>query len=242
MGLPEVGPAGQEKLFSSRALVVGAGGLGSPILLYLAAAGVGTLGIVDADAVAVHNLNRQILYGGGDVGRPKTEAAAERLRAFNPDIEVRTHELTLDSGNAEGIVSGYDVVLAAVDSRASRLVINRACYGKGVPWVDGGVDRFTGMVSVYRPPAGPCYRCLTGGAPEPAGTPRLLGALAGVVGLLEVQEALKLLLGVGRTLTGRVLFYDALEPQFDIVDFLPDPECPVCGRGRPSGGKAVRDE
>lgn len=209
---------------------MGAGGLGSPILYYLAAAGIGILGIADRDTVSVSNLNRQILHGPGDLGRPKTESAREKLAAFRPDLELRLHSDSLDDGNAPGIVAGYDLVLAAVDSRESRRVVNRVCYSVGVPWIDGGVDGFEGMVSVYLPPAGPCYECLTRGAPDDSGrVPRLFGALAGTIGLLQVQEALKLLLGIGKPLTGRILFYDALDPRFDLVEVPPDPSCPVCG-------------
>jgi len=230
IGLPEVGREGQEKLFATRALVVGAGGLGSPILYYLAAAGVGTIGILDHDEVSASNLNRQILYGAGDIGRPKTEAAREKLRAFNPAVAIQTHRIAMDSGNAGEIVAGYDVVLAAVDSLESRLIINQACFQAGVPWINGGVDRYAGMVSVYAPPKGPCYRCLTqGGSKENQPIPLLMGALAGTIGLLQTQEALKLILKIGTPLVGRILFYDALEPRFDIVDVTPDPDCPVCG-------------
>lgn len=229
LDLPGVGREGQVRLGASRVLVVGAGGLGSPVLYYLAAAGIGTLGIADRDTVSVSNLNRQILHAPGDLGRPKTDSARDKLAAFRPDLELRLHCDSLDDRNAPDIVAAYDLVLAAVDSRESRRVINRACYGAGVPWIDGGVDGFEGMVSAYRPPAGPCYECLTRGAPdEPGHVPRLFGALAGTIGLLQVQEALKLLLGIGKPLTGRILFYDALEPRFDVVEAPPDPSCPVC--------------
>lgn len=231
-----MGVEGQRRLAASKVLVVGAGGLGSPILYYLAAAGIGTLGIAERDTVGVSNLNRQILYGPGDLGRPKAESARAKLAAFRPDLELRLHPGSLDDGNARDIVRGYDIVLAAVDSRESRRVINRACFGSGVPWIDGGVDGFEGLVSVYRPPSGPCYECLTRGAPDEAGhVPRLFGALAGTIGLLQVQEALKLLLGIGRPLTGRILFYDALEPRFDVVEVPPDPSCPVCANARSPG-------
>jgi len=230
MGLPEIGSEGQERLFSSRVLVVGAGGLGSPILYYLAAAGVGTIGILDPDEVSLSNLNRQILHWSEDIGRPKTDSAREKLIRFNPGLTVNAHRTALDGGNAEKIVADYDVVMSAVDSIGSRLVINEACYRANVPWIDGGVDRFAGLVSVYSPPKGPCYRCLTRGEEHKSGsTPLLLGALAGTIALLQTQEALKLILKIGTPLRGRILFYDALEPRFDIVDFDPDPECPVCG-------------
>ena len=227
-----MGREGQSRLQAARVLVVGAGGLGSPMLYYLAAAGIGTLGIADPDTVSLSNLNRQILHGPGDLGRPKTDSARDRLRGFNPDIDIRVHPVRLDDGNAGDVAAAYDLVLAAVDNRESRRVINRACYNRGVPWIDGGVDGFEGMVAVYRPPEGPCYECLTRGAPDiPGHVPMLFGALAGTVGLLQVQEALKLILGIGRPLAGRVLFYDALEPRFDAVEVPPDPACPVCGRG-----------
>ncbi len=215
---------------------MGAGGLGSPVLYYLAAAGVGSLGIADRDTVSLTNLNRQILHNPGDLGRAKTESARDKLAAFRPDLELRLHPGSLDDGNAPGIVAGYDLVLAAVDSRESRRVVNRACYARGVPWIDGGVDGFEGLVSVYRPPSGPCYECLTRGIPDdPGHVPRLFGALAGTVGLLQVQEALKLLLGIGRPLAGRVLFYDSREPRFDVVEIPADPSCSVCANARSPG-------
>lgn len=230
LGLPGVGPEGQARLAASKVLVVGAGGLGSPILYYLAAAGIGTLGVADPDTVSPSNLNRQTLHGPGDLGRPKTESARDKLAAFRPDLDLRLHPFALDDGNAPELVAGYDLVMAAVDSRESRRVINRACYARGVPWIDGGVDGFEGLVSAYRPPSGPCYECLTRGAPDlPGHVPRLFGALAGTIGLLQVQEALKILLGIGRPLVGRVLFYDSREPRFDVVEVPPDPSCPVCG-------------
>lgn len=215
---------------------MGAGGLGSPVLYYLAAAGVGSLGIADRDTVSLSNLNRQILHNPDDLGRAKTESARDKLAAFRPDLRLRLHPGSLDDGNAPGIVAGYDLVLAAVDSRESRRVVNRACYARGVPWIDGGVDGFEGLVSVYRPPSGPCYECLTRGVPDdPGHVPRLFGALAGTIGLLQVQEALKLLLGIGRLLAGRVLFYDSREPRFDVVEVPPDPSCPVCANARSPG-------
>ncbi|HSV56894.1 MAG TPA: ThiF family adenylyltransferase, partial [Magnetospirillaceae bacterium] len=159
----------------------------------------------------------------------KTDSALEKLTAFNPDVRIQAHPFRLDDKNAGPLAASYDLVLAAVDNREARRVINRACYGCGVPWIDGGVDGFFGMVSVYRPPAGPCYECLTRGVPELTGhVPMLLGAQPGTVGLLQVQEAFKLILGIGKPLAGRVLFYDAREPRFDIVEVPADPVCPVC--------------
>ena len=230
LGLPGVGVEGQKRLAAAKVLVAGAGGLGSPSLYYLAAAGVGTLGIADRDTVSVSNLNRQILHGTADLGRLKTESARDTLVALRPDLDLRLYPVSLDDGNAQDIVHGYDLVLAAVDSRESRRVLNRACYARRVPWIDGGVDGFEGLVSVYRPPSGPCYECLTRGATdEPGHVPRLFGTLAGTIGLLQAQEALKLLLGIGKPLSGRILFYDALEPRFDVVELPADPICPVCG-------------
>jgi len=233
IGLPEVGRKGQKRLFASKVLVIGAGGLGSPILYYLVAAGVGTVGIVDGDEVSVSNLNRQILHWTEDLGRLKTDSASEKLRRFNASSDIRTHNLNLDDDNAEGIISGYDLVLAAVDRQETRRVINRACFKLKIPWINGGVDRFSGMVTSYCPPEGPCYECLAAGMPIDAGpSPQLLGSLAGTIGLLQTQEALKFILKIGTPLVGRILFYDALLPSFDIINLPANPACPVCGSAR----------
>jgi adenylyltransferase/sulfurtransferase len=232
--LDGVGPEGQAKLLASRVLLIGAGGLGSPAALYLAAAGVGTLGLVDFDDVDASNLQRQVLYTTADVGRPKVEAAAERLAALNPDVEIRRHEERLEAANAERILRDYDVVLDGTDTFPSRYLTNDVCVWLGKPLVYGSVMRFEGQVSVFDAKRGPCYRCLF---PEPppaelapnCATAGVLGVLPGVIGLLQATEVLKLLLGVGEPLIGRLLVYDALAMEMRRFTLPKDPDCAVCG-------------
>ena len=232
--LPEVGIDGQRKLKAARVLCVGAGGLGSPAALYLAAAGVGTLGLVDFDVVDATNLQRQILYSTLDVGRPKLEAAAERLSGLNPDVNVRTHETRLTSANALDLFRQYDVIVDGADNFPTRYLVNDACVITGRPNAYGSIFRFEGQASVFATPDGPCYRCLYPEPPPPGLVPScaeggVLGVLPGIVGTIQATEALKLILGTGTTLAGRLLLLDALTMEFRTVKARRDPDCPVCG-------------
>ncbi|HET7433268.1 MAG TPA: molybdopterin-synthase adenylyltransferase MoeB [Thermoanaerobaculia bacterium] len=220
--LPEIGEAGQEKLSRGSVLVIGAGGLGSPVATYLAAAGVGRIGLVDFDRVDITNLHRQILYGTSDVGRPKLEAASERLRDLNDEIEIVTHDARLTSENALEILGGYDVVVDGTDNFATRYLVNDACVLLGKPNVYGSIFRFDGQVSVFDQKNGPCYRCLYPDPPPPHLVPScaeggVLGVLPGVIGTLQATEAIKLLTGAGETLTGRLLLFDALRMSFRVM-------------------------
>jgi len=232
--LPEFGEQGQERLKSGRALVVGAGGLGSPAALYLAAAGVGTLGLVDFDVVDVTNLQRQVLYGTSDVGRPKLEVAASRLRDINPLITINVHPEAFNAGNARELVRQYDVVLDGTDNFTTRYLVNDACVMERRPNVYGSVFRFEGQAAVFSAPNGPCYRCLHP-EPPPAGLipncaeAGVLGVLPGVIGTIQATEAIKLLTGIGEPLVGKLLLYDALRMRFRQITLPRDPECPICG-------------
>jgi adenylyltransferase/sulfurtransferase len=232
--IPEVGLAGQEKLAAARVLVVGAGGLGSPILTYLAAAGVGRIGIVDDDAVDVTNLQRQILFATADVGRPKAATAAERLHALNPQIALDAFGIRLDASNARELVRAYDVVVDGTDTFASRYLINDACVLEGRPDVYGSIFRFDGQVSIFGAPGGPCYRCLYPEPPPEDLVPNcaeggVLGVLGGMIGTWQAAEALKLILGIGRPLIGRLVLIDALDARVREVRVARDPACPLCG-------------
>ena len=215
-------------------LIVGAGGLGSPASLYLAAAGVGTMRLVDFDRVDESNLQRQILYGVPDVGRPKLTAAAERLRALNPDLTLELHEAPLDAVNARGLVSGVDVVIDGTDNFPTRYLVNDACVLTGTPNVYGSVFRFEGQAAVFAAAGGPCYRCLH---PEPppdglianCADAGVLGVLPGIVGTIQATEAIKLIAGIGEPLVGRMLLYDALRMRVREISLPRDPDCPVCG-------------
>ena len=231
--IPQVGEAGQRKLLDAKVLIVGAGGLGSPAAIYLAAAGVGTLGIVDNDALELSNLQRQILHHTPDVGRPKVESAQETIARYNPDVRVIPHRLRLSAANAQEIIAQYDIVVGAVDNFATRYLLNDASYLAGKPYIDGGVFLFEGQATVFIPGRG-CYRCLfpapppTGVVPSPSQV-GLLGALPGVIGVIEAVEALKLILGLGESLCGRLLIFDALTMEFRQVRTRRDPHCPLCG-------------
>ena len=232
--LPEVGEAGQLQLLGAKALLVGAGGLASPAALYLAAAGVGTIGVVDDDVVDSTNLQRQILHNIDRIGMPKTESARESLAALNPDIKVQAHQERLVAANVLEIMSGYDVVIDGGDNFPTRYLVNDASIHLGVPVVHGSIFRFEGQVSVFQPYDGPCYRCLYREPPPPELAPNcaeagVLGVLPGVVGSIQAMEALKLVLGIGDTLMGRLLIYDALSQDFTTVNISRDPECPACG-------------
>ncbi len=242
--IPEVGEAGQLKLLQSKVLLIGAGGLGCPAALYLAAAGVGTLGLVDDDVVDRSNLQRQVLHGEADVGRPKVESARARLAALNPALAVREFRERLTSANVERLLAGWDVVVDGSDNFATRYLINDACVKLNLPNVHGSVFRFEGQVSVFwprGPHGGPCYRCLYPEPPPPELAPScaeagVLGVLPGVVGLLQAVEALKILLGIGTPLVGRLLHYDALLPRFMELRLERDPACRWCAPGAPFPG------
>ncbi len=240
LAIPEVGEEGQLKLLEGKVLLVGAGGLGSPAGLYLAAAGVGTLGIVDDDVVDRSNLQRQILHGDDRVGTPKVESARRTLTALNPAVRVVTHPVRLSKENVEEIFSGYEVVIDGSDNFPTRYLVNDACVKLGLPNVHGAIFRFEGQVSVFWPSyeahRGPCYRCLFPEPPPPELAPScaeagVLGVLPGVIGTLEAVEAVKILLGVGRLLVGRLLLYDALAQRFTELSVEPNPACAYCGEG-----------
>ncbi len=231
--MPQVGSKGQRKLLESSVLVVGAGGLGSPVATYLALAGVGTIGIVDFDVVDVSNLQRQILHQTSDVGRPKVISAMETLKKYNPDTNVVLHETWLTSENAMDIIPQYDIVVSGADNFPSRYLINDACYLAGKPLVDGSILIFDGQSTVYIPGQG-CYRCLFPSPPPPGMVPNcaeagVLGALTGLVGSIQAVETLKLLLGIGESLASRLLLIDALSMDFREVKIPHNPQCPLCG-------------
>ncbi len=233
--LPEVNADGQRRIKAARVLCIGAGGLGSPAALYLAAAGIGTLGLVDADRVDASNLQRQILYGTGDVGESKVEKARARLRELNPDVEVVVHEARFTSENATGIVEAYDVIIDGSDNFPTRYLSNDVCVFARKPNIYGSVFRFEGQASVFAPHlGGPCYRCLFPEPPPPGAAPScaeagVLGVLPGIIGLIQATEALKLIIGAGETLAGRLLHFDALKMKFREFTLRRDPQCPVCG-------------
>ena len=229
----QVGSVGQRKLLQSKVLIVGAGGLGSPSAVYLSLAGVGTIGIADFDVVDVSNLQRQILHHNDDVGRPKVVSAQDSIRAYNPDTNVVLHETWLTSENAMEIVSQYDLVVNGADNFPSRYLINDACYLAGKPLVDGSILIFDGQATVFVPGQG-CYRCLFPSPPPPGMVPNcaeagVLGALTGLVGSIQAVEALKLIMGIGESLTSRLLLIDALSMDFRQVRIPKNPNCPLCG-------------
>ncbi len=232
--LPELGLEGQQALLEARVLLVGAGGLGCPLAQYLAAAGVGTLGLVDFDRVDASNLHRQVLYGSADVGRLKVDVAAERIAALNPDVRVERHVLRLDSGNALELLADYDVVVDGADNFPTRYLSNDACAILGRPNVHGSIFRFDGQATVFDVRHGPCYRCLYPEPPPPGAVPScaeggVLGVLPGMVAMIQATETLKLVTGIGEPLHGRLLQYDALRMEFNEFRLKKDPACPVCG-------------
>jgi adenylyltransferase/sulfurtransferase len=236
--LRQVGGPGQAKIRAAKVLVVGAGGLGSPIALYLAAAGVGTLGLVDDDQVSLSNLQRQILFKTTDVGVPKTEAGARALAALNPGVTVKTHSLRLTAENAKSLIEPYDLVADGSDNFETRFLVNDTCFGLGKTLVSSTVTEFEGQLSTFkahdRSGAFPCYRCLFPAPPPPGmvgncSETGVMGAAAGVMGSLAALEILKEITGIGESLAGRLLIYEALSARFRTVTFKPDPACPLCG-------------
>lgn len=235
--LPEIGLVGQQKLKDCRVLVVGVGGLGCPLATYLAAAGIGTLGLVDPDSVSLDNLHRQPLYLTEDIGEPKAFIAARRLKALNPDVDFEIHSTRLDGENAEQLVARYDIVCDGTDNFAARYAINDACVAKMKPNVHASVFQFHGQLSVFVP-GGPCYRCLFPRPPASGFAPScaeagVLGVLPGILGSLQAAEVLKLALGIGQPAAGRLVTYDALTATFEEIAFEKDPACPCCGERDP---------
>jgi adenylyltransferase/sulfurtransferase len=231
--MDEVGPEGQAALLDSRILIVGCGGLGAPVIQYLAAAGVGSLTLADDDAVERSNLQRQVIHADADVGRPKVESARAYVERLNPDVEVRTHEVRVARENAERLVTGHDVVVDASDNFPTRYLLNDACRLAATPLVHGAIYKFEGQATTLVPD-GPCYRCLFPEAPEPGTIPDcattgVLGVLPGTVGAIQATEAAKLIVGFGDPLVERLLFYDAAETTFETAAYRSRPACPVCG-------------
>ncbi len=232
--MPEVALNGQKKLKAAKVLTVGTGGLGSPLALYLAAAGVGTIGIVDFDVVDESNLQRQIIHGTSDVGRPKVESAHDKIKDINPNVEVRVHKEALASENALEIFRDYDVIVDGTDNFPTRYLVNDACVLLGKPNVYGSIFRFEGQASVFWAEAGPCYRCLYPAPPPPGLVPScaeggVLGILPGAIGVVQATETVKLILGIGEPLVGRLILYDALGMSFREMKLRKDPNCPICG-------------
>ena len=233
--IPELGPEGQEKLLSSRVLIVGAGGLGSPAALYLAAAGVGTIGLADSDTVDLSNLQRQILHSTETLGAVKVDSAAERIRALNPDVQVIRRHMFVGEDNIDALIAPYDFVVECTDSFDAKYLINDACVRAGKAFCHGAVIRFFGQIMTYVPGRGPCYRCVFRQPPDPEKAPDakklgVVGAVPGVIGCLQAMETIKYLTGAGELLTGRLLNFDALTMDFETVELPPDPDCPVCGK------------
>ena len=239
--LPEVGGIGQAKLLESKVLVIGAGGLGSPLILYLAAAGVGTIGIVDDDAVDLSNLQRQVLHHTHDVGKPKVQSAAEAVQAINPDVKVEAHATRLNVGNAAELIAGYDIVADGSDNFETRFLINDACYFAKKPLVSAAILRFDAQLATFRPfpgpdseAPGPCYRCVFREPPPPGQIPTcaeagVLGALCGMVGSFQATEVIKELLGIGDSMAGKLMIIDGLGAEIRKITVNPDPGCPLCG-------------
>jgi adenylyltransferase/sulfurtransferase len=235
--MDEIGPDGQKRLLDSKVLCIGAGGLGSPILQYLAAAGVGTIGIADDDVVERSNLQRQVIHGESDLGRPKVASAREFIEEQNPDVDVRTHESRVTKDTVGALLETYDIVVDGSDNFATRYLVNDACTLAGVPFAHGAILRFEGQVTTFEAnEGGPCYRCLFPEAPEPGTVPDcatagVLGVLPGTVGCIQATEAIKLCLEYGETLDGRMIFYDAGDMTFEEIPIEPRPDCPICSEG-----------
>ncbi len=233
--IPDVGMTGQKRLKNAKVLCVGAGGLGSPALLYLAAAGVGTLGVIDFDVVDESNLQRQIIHGQSDVGRPKALSARDSIKEVNPYVDVVVHQEALTNDNVMEIFSGYDLIVDGTDNFATRYMVNDACVLLGKPYVWGSIYRFDGQASVFWAEYGPCYRCLYPEPPPPGMVPScaeggVLGVLCASIGSIQVNEAIKLLTGIGEPLVGRLMVYDALEMSYRSLNIKKDPDCPICGK------------
>jgi len=229
--LREIGGPGQQRLKAARVLIVGAGGLGAPAALYLAAAGVGVIGLADADAVSLSNLQRQVLFRTADVGRRKVEVAAEALAALNPHVQIDAHPVMIDAAEVDRAMKGYDLVLDGTDNFETRLIVGDACVRAGTPLVSGAIGRWTGQVGVFE--GRPCYRCFVPEAPPDAETCQavgVVGALAGVIGAMMALEAVKLIAGAGESLAGRLLIYDALAAETRTLRVGADPDCPVCSQ------------
>ena len=232
--LPEVGGSGQQKMLDARVLLLGAGGLGSPAAYYLAAAGIGNLGIVDFDQVDLSNLQRQIIHSTERIGMLKTESAKKTIQALNPDVNVTLYNEKMDSNNIMSLIKDYDYVLDGSDNFPTRYLVNDACVMKNKTLIHGSIYRFEGQVTVFKPGDGPCYRCLYPEPPPPGMVPNcqeggVLGVLAGVIGNLQVVEVLKLILGIGKPLVGKLLIYDALNTEFRSLRLRRDANCPICG-------------
>lgn len=232
--LREVGGKGQKKLLAGRVLIIGAGGLGAPIALYLAAAGVGTIGIADSDVVDISNLQRQVIHFTPDIGKPKVESAREKMEAINPDVRVRTYREWIDSSNIDDIIAEYDFVIDCADNFATKFLINDACVLAGKPYSHGGILQFFGQTFTIRPGKSACYRCLFPKPPPRDAIPTcsqagVIGVLPGVIGTVQATEAIKFLLGIGTLLTDRILTYDALDMEFRAVDIRKNAACPLCG-------------
>ncbi len=232
--LPEIGVEGQKKLLAAKVLVVGAGGLGCPISLYLAAAGVGTIGLVDFDTVDASNLQRQILFTTEDVGKPKVEVAAKRLKALNPDVTVNTYAVALKSDNIMDILKNYDMIIDGTDNFPTRYLTNDAAALQGKPNIYGSIFRFDGQLTVFKTPEGPCYRCLYPEPPPPGEVPScaeggVMGAMVGTIGAMQATEAIKLITGVGTPAIGKLVIYNSLDMQFRNLKLRKDPNCPLCG-------------
>lgn len=233
--LKEVGVKGQKKLLNAKVLIIGAGGLGAPATLYLAAAGVGTIGIVDADEVDLSNLQRQVIHATSNIGEPKVESAKETMEDINPDVTVNTYQEFVDSTNIADLIADYDFVIDGVDNFPTKFLINDACVMAKKPFVHAGIIRFKGQLMTYVPGEGPCYRCVFKTMPPKDAVPTckqagVIGAMAGVIGCLEALEAIKYILGIGNLLTGKLLTYDALAGDFHTIKLPPaDPNCAICG-------------
>lgn len=232
--VPEIGERGQVKILDSKVLLIGTGGLGSPAAFYLAAAGVGTMGLIDFDVVDVSNLQRQIIHGTSDVGRPKVLSAKETINDLNPGVNVIMHETRLMSDNIMDIIKDYDIIVDGCDNFPTRYLVNDACVLAGKPNVHGSIYQFDGYATVFHPGKGPCYRCLYPEPPPPGSVPScdeagVLGVLPGAIGLIQATETLKLILGQGESLIGRILMYDALDMTFQTFNVQKDPACPICG-------------
>lgn len=243
--LPEIGPSGQERLLAARVAIVGLGGLGAPAALYAAAGGIGHLTLIDRDRVELSNLQRQIIHSNADLGRPKAESAADRIRALNPECEARPVNVSIESGNAAALLRGHDVVLEGADNFPTKFLVNDVCVAGRIPFVHAGILRFQGQILTVRPGSSACVRCLfRDPPPSEAGTTchdaGVLGAVAGILGTLQAMEAFKLILGVGEPLTDRLLTVDALTGTMRPVRLRRDPACPVCGGERPATSPSPR--